>query len=451
MFTGSEAGLTLIERSRALYLGPVVTGGGGLDWYFGCHFGVRLLEADDEFIHVDSGVSHGALSAGTFVWGDNENINAIRVAAGLVLRSASAWSPVYGCGPAPVSLACTASNGAIFPGEPVTLTAVASGLNPKRNATYIWTGAGVVANEDTATVPTAALAPGTYTVRARVTEGVKAGQSAECEASFTVKPYLPPTLACAAGPLVIHPDQTSSVTLTAISPQNRPLSYACTSSAGTVTVNGDVATFSPSPGKSGSALINCTATDDKGQIATCGTEVTILKPPVILPRVKPLCPIDFSSDSQRPTRVDNEAKACLDDIAIALQQDPDATLVVVGEASSGEPQGSAAQRAVNTKEYLAKEKGIDPARITVVTGTEGTQTVQPYLAPAGSSFTSAVHGTTPVDESVVKPVVRKPLPARSKPQKPAPAAKSAKPANVKKKQNKPASSTEQQRKPVDGP
>jgi hypothetical protein len=428
--------------------GPGVTGGGGLDWYFGCHFGIRIFQADYEYFHINSGKSHGTLAADDFVWGDDENINAIRVASGLVIRAPSAWTPVSGCGPkAPVALACNAANGSIYAGEPVTVTAVASGLNPKLNATYTWTGVGVTSNGSTATVPTGSLPPGTYTVRATVSQGSKASQSAECEASFTVRPILPPTLVCAAGPMIIHPDQTSSVTLTAISPQNRPLTYSCTSSSGSMNVAGNVATFTPVPGQSGPVMINCTAKDDKGQTATCNTAVTVELPPAVLPRVKPLCVMDFSPDTQLSTRVNNEAKACLDDIALQLQQDPDAKLVVVGEetsAEAGKTSDSGAQRAVNTKEYLTREKGIDPSRIVVRKGGENGQVVQPYLAPAGSNFDTAIEGTTPVDEQAVKPVVRKPLPPRKHKAKPA----GQKPSSTAKKKIPPATTPQ---KPVDGP
>jgi hypothetical protein len=37
--------------------------------------------------------------------------------------------------------------------------------------------------------------------------------------------------------------------------------------------------------------------------------------------------------------------------------------------------------------------------------------VEDYLVPAGATFSNDVTGTTPVDETVVKPQVRKPLPA----------------------------------------
>jgi hypothetical protein len=125
--------------------------------------------------------------------------------------------------------------------------------------------------------------------------------------------------------------------------------------------------------------------------------------------------------------VDNEAKACLDDIALNAQRQPDAKLVVVGEGLPDEqappvkhgkkkaaevPENLAAERAVNTKAYLAGEKGIDPSRISVRTGSQAGKEAENYLVPAGANFDNDVAGTSPVDESVVKPQPRKPLPMR---------------------------------------
>jgi hypothetical protein len=69
----------------------------------------------------------------------------------------------------------------------------------------------------------------------------------------------------------------------------------------------------------------------------------------------------------------------------------------------------AAQRGVNTKDYLVTEQGIDASRISVATGTTDGQTVENYLVPAGATFGNDVSGTTPVDETGVKPQERKPL------------------------------------------
>lgn len=422
--------------------GPIVGGGGGLDWYFGCHnFGIRLFQADYEYLHADSGVSHGTLAANDFVWADDESINAFRLAAGVVFRGASYFGPVVGCGPLPPPvLACVATPGTVFQGEPVTVTATPTGLNPKQTATYSWSGAGATGNNEVATVPTSTLAPGTYTVRARVTEGSKAVQTADCEASFTVRPWEPPTLACEAGPMTIQPDQTGTITLSGRSPQNRPLTYTCNSSAGTIAMNGNIGTFSPNGAPEGPVTISCSVSDDKSQTASANCSIAIkAPPPPPNPHVQPLCSIEFSKDKKRPTRVDNEAKACLDEVALALQQHPDNNLVVVGEAQNTEGLDVVgAQRAVNTKNYLTTEKGIDPSRITVVTGNEGTQGVEEYLVPAGAIFTSDVQGTHAVDETQVKPQERKPLPVRSHPAHKkaaaaAPADSTRKPVHAKKK------------------
>ena len=66
------------------------------------------------------------------------------------------------------------------------------------------------------------------------------------------------------------------------------------------------------------------------------------------------------------------------------------------------PEELAAQRAVNTKAYLVQEKGIDASRISVRTGTKGTNEVDNYLVPAGATFDTDISGTTAVDTDTVK-------------------------------------------------
>jgi outer membrane protein OmpA-like peptidoglycan-associated protein len=86
--------------------------------------------------------------------------------------------------------------------------------------------------------------------------------------------------------------------------------------------------------------------------------------------------------------VDNEAKACLDGVALTLQRDSGATLVLVGNAASGEKRGQklAAERAANTKAYLVGEKGIDSSRITVYTGSQDGKIVTTTLVPTEATF-----------------------------------------------------------------
>ena len=49
-----------------------------------------------------------------------------------------------------------------------------------------------------------------------------------------------------------------------------------------------------------------------------------------------LCSVSFERDAKRPTRVDNEAKACLDDVALALQRSSSAKLAMVGNEDAKE-------------------------------------------------------------------------------------------------------------------
>jgi hypothetical protein len=286
-------------------------------------------------------------------------------------------------------------------------------------------------------VATASVDPGSYTVKADVKEGkkgkegLKPGQSAECSASFTVKEFEPPTISCSPSPTTIKPGESSTVTATGMSPQNRPLTYSYSAAAGSISGSGTTATFSSTGAPTGPIDITCKVADDKNHTASASTSVTIVAPPPPpVPHVQALCGVSFEADKKRPTRMDNEAKACLDEVALDLQKQADAKAVVVGTSNEKEKAKTAkeekfaakhkrakveefaAQRAVNAKDYLVTEKGIDASRVTVATSAADGQKVEDYLVPAGADFAADVQGTTPVDATVVKPEVRKPLPER---------------------------------------
>ncbi len=404
--------------------GPGLTAGGGMDYetpWFNHHLAIRLFQADYEYMHEDWG---------QVPYGGRANINAARLSAGAVIHLGSIAPPP------PVTLACSASPESVFPGEPITVTATAGALNPKDHVIYTWSGTGVTGNGSTAKVETGDLAPGKYTVSSTVKEGkpgkegLKPWETASCTADFTVKAFEPPTISCSVNPTTIAPGGTATVTSVGVSPQNRPLTYSYTATAGTVTGSGTTAEYSSAGAPTGAVGITCKVTDDKGQSATSNTDLTIVAPVIPQPKTQALCTIGFSTDKRRPMRVDNEAKACLDQVALDLKQQADAKAVLVGEQTGKEAateakqekyaqhhkrakvDNFAAQRAVNAKDYLVTEQGIDASRISVATGTADSQTVENYLVPSGADFAKDVTGTTPVDETAVKPQVRKPLPMR---------------------------------------
>ncbi len=405
--------------------GPDLTLGGGLDYetpFLDHHLALRLFQADYEYMHADFG-------SGTY--GGRANIDAARLSAGVVIHIGSITPPP------PVTLACSASPESVFPGEPVTVTATAGSLDPKMNAIYSWSGTGATGNGTTTTIATTSLDPGSYTVKGTVKEGksgkegLKPGQTADCSASFTVKAFEPPTISCSANPTTIKPGESATVTSVGMSPQNRPLTYSYSATGGTVSGTGTTAEFNSTGAPTGVVGITCNVSDDKSHSASASTSVTIVAPVIPpAPKTQALCSISFAADTKRPTRVDNEAKACLDQVALDLQQQADAKAVVVGEENAKEKDITAkqqkyaekhkkakvevfdAQRAVNAKDYLVTEKGIDASRVSVMTGTTDGQTVEDYLVPAGATFANDVQGTTAVDESTTKPEVRKPLAER---------------------------------------
>jgi hypothetical protein len=392
--------------------GPDLTVGGGMDYntpLFNHHLAVRLFQADYEYMHADFG---------PVFFGGRANINAARLSAGLVYHVGTIVPPP------PVTFACQASPASVFPGEAVMITGTADNLNPKKHAAYTWSGTGVTGTDTTAKVDTTSLAPGSYTVKGNVSEGAKPGMAADCSATFTVKQFEPPTVSCSANPTTIKPGDTSTITATGLSPQSRPLTYSYSATSGSVSGTGASATYSSAGAEPGTATVTCTVTDDKGQTATATTPVTIEKPYVAPPPTQSaLCSITFDKDKKRPARVDNEAKACLDDIALTLQSKSDATAAVVGESTASEKtppkhmkKGAmapdlAGQRAVNTKDYLVTEKGIDASRIMVYTAPADGAKVEDYLIPSGATFT--MDGSTKVDDAV-KAQPRKAAPAKHK-------------------------------------
>jgi hypothetical protein len=404
--------------------GPVGTVGGGFDCDTSLlkhHMAIRLIQADYQYVHENygTGIQQGIA-----------NSNILRLSAGAVFHSATDETR------APLSLSCSANKTSVYPGEPVTVTATAGNQVPGKSVTYGWTGAGVRGNETAGIVDTHSLAPGTYTVKVQVREDrpsrecfrVVKPQWADCSSSFTVKAFEPPTISCITSPNTIYPDQSSTITASAVSPQNRPLTYSYSTTGGTVSGSGATAAYSSTGAPTGTARIFCNVTDDTGLTASATTNLTIIPRPVPpVQHTQALCSINFSKDKARPTRVDNEAKACLDEVALSLQKQSDAKIVIVGNSDAKEKarlQSAAGKhrriavadtadtRAVNAKDYLVNEKGIDAARISVATGATNNQKAENYLVPSGATFTADVHGTTVIDETTVKAQPRKPLAAR---------------------------------------
>jgi hypothetical protein len=405
--------------------GPSLTAGGGLDINLVRVVSLRLFQIDYTYNNVDFGPYAGIVNRNPL--GGRAHLPGLQASAGLVWHGGSITPPV------PVSYSCSVSPSLVFPGDPITVTGVAMNLNPnpKKTVSYTWTtdGGTISGTSNVANVNTATAAPGSYTVRGHVSQGIKPGQMGDCSASFSVRAFDPPTISCSASPSSVNPGDSSTITANAVSPQNRPLTYGYNATAGSISGTTPSAMLSTMGAAPGTITVTCGVSDDKGHHVSATTNVNVIAPPPPPPPPPPpaplassMCSVSFERDAARPTRVDNEAKACLDDITLALQRSNDAKLALVGNEDGKEQKvddrlakqkhnkkpTSAAQRAVNTKEYLVTDKGLDASRILVYTGTDDSKTVTTTLIPAGATNPDA--SDTTVDESTVKAEGRKPIP-----------------------------------------
>ncbi len=384
-----------------------VGAGGGFDLNITHRFAIRLAQVD--YIHT----SYRTIAEGDPTW------NSIRLAAGVVVNLGNYYAPA-------LAATCSAQPTEVTEGEPVTVTATGTNFNPKHTITYAWTTDGGkidTANAQSAHIDTTGASAGSHTANATLTDAkMKRMNSATCSAPFTVKakPMNPPQVSPTANPATVQAGTPSTITANATSPDPGVTisTYAYTASAGVISGSGPTATLDTAGAQPGTINVNVTATDSRGLTGTGATMVTVEAPPPA-PQVSPRTPIQFIQRPHQkyiPWRVDNEAKAILDDDATALKNDPNAKLVIVGYAD-GEPQPMigkgksrhamdlAAQRAVNAKAYLVQQQGIDPSRIEVRKGTGKDHVADIFWVPQGADTATAsvLQGTTPVDESVVTP------------------------------------------------
>lgn len=358
------------------------TTGGGLDlatWHK--RFNFRLIEASYQYGRHSFNPANRVDNSG------------IRLRSGVVLRFGDLGPP-----PPPPSAACAATPGEVMAGEPVAVTATPSNFDPKRTLTYSWSASGGTPSGNAATtnVDTNSLQPGSYNVTANISDGRKG--TATCAATFTVRAPRPPTVSCSADPSTIRPGESSTITSRGNSPDGRNLTYNYSTNMGSVTGTGTSARYTAG-NDPGAATITCNVMDDRNLSASSTTMVNVEAPPPpppppAAPEASRLNQIAFKRNS---ARVDNAAKAILDDVALRMQRDADAKIAIVGSTADGESgRMLAAQRATNAKAYLVKEKGIDPARIELRQGAKEGGIAIIWLVPAGA--TTPEDGTTAVTE-----------------------------------------------------
>lgn len=389
-------------------LGAVL--GGGMDLKITKGIDLRLFEADYVLgRHNYSGIASSL------------NTSLRRpVLDGAALRTGLVFN--FGGEPAAlVGAACSVQNPQVMVGEPVHVTVAGSNFNPKHTLAYTWASSGgkIEGKDTAATIDTTGIAGGSYTATATVTDAqAKKNNTASCTGNFTVTepPKNPPRLSCSASPSAVQAGTSSTITCTCTSPDNVPVTVGgWSASSGSISGSGNSATLDTAGAPSGPITVNATCTDSRGLTASASSTVTVENPPPPPPKATKLNECEYPNKN-KPWRVDNTCKAMLDDVAGKLQQDPDAKLIVVGNAAPTEKRKNlAAERAVDVKAYISggeAKQNIDPSRIECRTGSAGTMTSEHWIIPAGATFPNA-DSTTVVDENKVKAIPDHPAPKKA--------------------------------------
>jgi hypothetical protein len=293
-----------------------------------------------------------------------------------------------GCPPPPApTCVLEAPPGAVTRGELVRITVkpTTPGFSPSQvSYQYRWEvrdrqGRSIpfTGTDNSITVPTERLDCGSYSVTAvviatTVTDCGTAVAQTNCSAVFEVTEPPCPSITCevVATPTSVQEGQRVTLRATSTGPGRVTFNWQTTAGRLSATTGPEVIlnTTGVPPGP---ITVTVEATTDRMRCnepcrgASCSTTITVREIPPPPPRPKPMrpCgPIFFPFNSARVT---NEHKACLDEIALRLQQDPRASVVIDGHRDSSERVGISLTRANNARDYLVNEKGIDANRITV--------------------------------------------------------------------------------------
>ena len=192
-----------------------------------------------------------------------------------------------------------------------------------------------------------------------------------------------PTINCTASPNSVRVGETSTISCSATSPDNRPVTIRFSSNGGRLTPGNNRATLDTTDASPGPVNVRATATDDRDVSSFAVATVAVEPVPAALPTAQRLSQLEFKPNS---AYVDNRAKAVLDDVALKAQQEPRSTVLLSGSADAKETPRLANQRAQNAMTYLTKSKGIDSSRIQVKTGSQPGRIVDVWSVPAGANL-----------------------------------------------------------------
>ena len=310
---------------------------------------------------------------------------------GFVVKIAFARWPEKPLPPDNVTASCSAEKSSVMEGsnESVAATATATDANG-RPLNYTWTtsGGNISGTGPYVRWDSTGLSGGNYSLTARVDNG--AGNNASCSTSITVRPKpapAAPTMSCTANPSTVNAGERATITAVVNDVSGTPITYSWQANAGQIIGTGASVQLDTSGLAPGTYTVTGRAENGVHSACDCSTTVAVQAPPPA-PEASKISECSFALNS---ARADNVCKRVLDDVAVRLQSDPKAKIVVVGYAEAKErgAQKLAAQRADSAKKYLTDNKNVDASRVDARTDTSGGKegrSVEIILVPEGATF-----------------------------------------------------------------
>ncbi|MBN1568394.1 MAG: PKD domain-containing protein [Acidobacteria bacterium] len=254
----------------------------------------------------------------------------------------------------------------ITQGESVSFSCKATDGN-NDPLTYSWTvnGQRLAAEGPQITFGSEGRDPGAYEVQCSASDG-EASASAASKGTIRqrIAPNRPPTIDCLTTTMDVASGGSIELRAKAADPDGDRLNYSWSSTGGTVSGAGETATFNAAGVKAGSYAVTVTVDDGKGGKASCSMTVNVSER---LSITKENCGF-FAAGG---TRVDNCAKAILDDLAVRMKNDPKLRANVIGYTDDSRLEtrrkGLGEKRARAVAAYLEKQ-GVEASRLSITDG-----------------------------------------------------------------------------------
>jgi outer membrane protein OmpA-like peptidoglycan-associated protein len=271
----------------------------------------------------------------------------------------------------PPTVTCAVSPNSIQVGDTATVRATANSPDGSP-LTYAWTvnGQAQAASTPSFTFGSSGRDPGNYTIGVTVNTG---HYTAACSSGVAVReiPIPPPTIQCQNATVDIESGGKAQLAVRAVAERATPtVTWSATS--GTISGSGQSATFDGTGLSAGSYSVTATVDNGRGGRASCTSTVNVSQK------------IDVPGFPEIKFKVNNVAKAVLDNVAVQMKNNPQLRASVAGYTDGSKREARVKdlglKRAQSVAEYLVS-KGIDASRLTSTDG--GVSTIGDSKTDAG--------------------------------------------------------------------